>query len=403
MKPSIVFVDDDSHNLTVFEVAMPEDWDVYTFDNPLKAMEKISQISPWVVLSDQRMPSMSGVNFLEIVKKLNPYAVRALVTGFSEEDLVVESVRKAHIFDYIRKPWDVDDLVHRVGIMVETYRLEAELKEKNQQLTHRNKELELLNQELAKSKEMEEQLRQELEAWAPPFMVSTLKNSNDFKFPKKKDLAIIACDIVDSSRLHGVFYHGKPLRTHIMNTFSECVMKQGGWHESTAGDAAYAHFGFVTQLAKPADAAFAAASEFRVQIRNLSVSVGMEVECGIALHIAPDCLIDIHEIKAQIFGQEVVHKTFETNSFHVDLVHRMEKLMHKLSGSNIVLSQDFFDRLSVKPEESLFPIGDHLFKGQNQPISLFVKLSSKHKPEELQAIVQMAVNSGASSLLKKVD
>ena len=111
MKPVIFYIDDQAMNLTVFEAAMPDEWEIYVFDTAAEALQQLVDKQPWVVVSDQRMSQMNGVAFLEQVKTLAPEAVRIIVTAYSDEELVVESVRKAHIFDYIRKPWDPDALV----------------------------------------------------------------------------------------------------------------------------------------------------------------------------------------------------------------------------------------------------------------------------------------------------
>ena len=110
-RPIIYYIDDEPFNLTVFETMVPEEWNTKTFANPLKALEELMEDKPWVVLSDQKMPGTSGVKFLEMVKNLTPNAIRIIVTGFSDENLVVDSVRKACIYDYIKKPWNEDDFL----------------------------------------------------------------------------------------------------------------------------------------------------------------------------------------------------------------------------------------------------------------------------------------------------
>lgn len=127
-RPVIFYLDDQRTNLEVFHAAMPEDWSVHIFDDPAQADEALKQQTPWVVVSDQRMPKVTGVDFLEKVKVSCPQALRIIVTGYSEEDLVIESVRRAEIFDYIRKPWDADDLVISMNRAIERYRLTEELK-----------------------------------------------------------------------------------------------------------------------------------------------------------------------------------------------------------------------------------------------------------------------------------
>ncbi len=385
MKPLIIYVDDEPHNLTVFEAAMPSEWEILTFDSPLSALEKINKVQPWVVLSDQRMPNMNGVNFLEIVRKVNNTSIRAIVTGFSEEDLVVESIRKAQIFDYIRKPWDVDDLVHRIAIMIDTYKLEQELIKKNSELTIRNNELEELNKKIAAAKDREEKLRRELEAWAPPFIINTINNDTAMQFPKKKDLAVMTFDIVNSSQLHGVNFQNRSIRAQILEGYTQCIIKNGGWRESSSGDSAYAHFGMIKELDRPADCAYAAASEFRVFLRSLSQVSGVSFECGVAIHYAPNCIVDVHEIKTQAFTQEVIHKSLQSSSVDIDLVHRMEKLMHELQGSNIAMSKEFYEKLSVKPP-GVFEVGFFKFKGQSEIVEIVVKPSDKVRASDLEIL-----------------
>jgi FixJ family two-component response regulator len=128
MKPVIFYVDDEPMNLTVFEAGLPEDWDIRTFDNPQSALAEIKSMRPWVVVSDQRMPGMKGVDFLDQVRKQSPQSVRIVATGFSDEQLIIESVRRAKIFDYIRKPWDSDDLQNRLELAIQHYRSENQIR-----------------------------------------------------------------------------------------------------------------------------------------------------------------------------------------------------------------------------------------------------------------------------------
>lgn len=386
MKPLVIFVDDEPHNLTVFEAAMPSEWEILTFDSPLSALEKINELNPWVVLSDQRMPGMNGVSFLEIVRKVQPNAIRAIVTGFSEEDLVVESIRKAHIFDYIRKPWDVDDLIHRISIMIDTYKLEQELFVKNKLLTHRNQELEKLTEDLKVAKNREENLRRELEAWAPPFISGTIGKNNKLDFPRNVDLAVLTYDIIQSSKLHGIEYQNKSLQSHILEGYTQCIIKHGGWRESSSGDSAYAHFGIIMDLKNIADSAFAAATEFRVFLRNFSQTSGINFECGIAIHFAKSCKVDIHEIKIHAFGQDIVHKSFQSISKEIDLVHRMEKLMHELPGSNIAMSKEFINNLSTVPD-GIQNLGFFQLRGQSESVELIIKPSFLSKENDLKDLI----------------
>ncbi|OFZ30337.1 MAG: hypothetical protein A2622_07940 [Bdellovibrionales bacterium RIFCSPHIGHO2_01_FULL_40_29] len=360
-------------NLTVLEAALPSEWDIRTFDNPMKALEVLSDINPWIVISDQKMPGMNGVSFLEIVKKTNPYAIRVLVTGYSDEDLVVDSVRKAQISDYIRKPWDVDDLEHRVRKLVDTYLLESENREKSSQLEKKNIELNAALKVVEEAKIREEKFRKELECWAPPFIFDAL-DSTAKNFPCKKDLAVITYDIIKSSELHDKSFNGISIRSLILRGFTEILLKAGAWRESHSGDSAFGHIGLFKEVPNSCDILMAAASEFRVFLRNLSLQANIQFECGIGLHYAKDCLIDIHEVNIDYFGKKFTQKSFDATSSGIDLVHRIEKLAHDFQGSNVILTREFYDRITVG-KNNLENLGHFQFKGQASEVEVFARLS----------------------------
>lgn len=383
MKPLIVYVDDEPMNLTVLEAALPTEWDIKTFDNPLKALDALNSIEPWIVISDQKMPGMNGVSFLEIIRKTHPHALRVLVTGYSDEDLVVDSVRKAQISDYIRKPWDVDDLEHRVKKLVDTYLLERENREKSAELEQKNIELNIALKTAGDSKAREEKFRKELECWAPPFIFNILE-SHEKNFPCKKDLSVITYDIIKSSELHGKEFNGISIRSLILRGFTEILLKSGAWRESHSGDSAFGHIGLFKVNPNSCDILLAAASEFRMFLRNLSLQANIEFECGIGLHFAKDCLVDIHEVHIDYFGQKLTQKSFDATSTGIDLVHRIEKLAHDLPGSNIFMTKDFFDKITVG-KEGIQQMGTFAVKGQPEPIDVYARLSEQASDREVYA------------------
>lgn len=373
-KPILVYVDDEPINLTVLEAAMPPEWEVHTFDSPLKALEALSKLDPWLVISDQKMPGMNGVAFLEIVKKTNPGALRVIVTGFSDEDLVVDSVRKAQISDYIKKPWDVDDLCHRLQKLIETFLLERDVRAKTAELEEKNKALQKALDDVQRAKNEEQSLRKELESWAPPFAIASLSSLNEF--PKRMDLTLITYDLINSSELHDVFVDNKPAKSLIMHKFTEIVLKYGGWREHHSGDLAYAHFGLLKQIDRPCDVALAVSSEFRVFLRNFNMQHNTQIECGIGLHYAKDCLIDIHVIEVATQDKKIIQKSFDTSSKEVDLVFRLEKKAHELPGTNIIMSQDFVNKVSGRTDDFV-KVSGFTPKGYGKSIDIHVKRSDR--------------------------
>lgn len=396
MKPIILYVDDEPNNLTVFEAALCEDWEVKTFSQPAEALAQLDKVCPWVIVSDQRMPGMSGVQLLEIAKRIFPNTIRIIATGYSDENLVVDSVRKAQIFDYIRKPWDVEQLETSLKRAIDFFQtseqsrlLTFELQEREKELKAQAEVLRLTAEKANHAFKAEALLRSELECWVPPLVLWALSDAG-IKFPLKKNLVGITFDIMNSSTLHGIFYQDTAIRSRVLQFYSEALIRHGGWRESTAGDSAFGHFGLTQDGPPPVESALAAAREFRVALQGFSETSGIKVDCGIGLHFAADCIIDVHTTQLITYKGPVTQKAFETISPEIDLLHRIEKLVHELPGSNIIMTSTFLNQLKVKPE-GLIPIGVHQLKGQKNPPELFILKSPEATDSDIDKLKSNAI------------
>lgn len=67
-----------------------------------------------IIMTDQRMPSVTGVDFLTKVKSRNPQAVRMLFTGYADLDSIIAAINQGHIFQFLRKPWQPEELLGAV-------------------------------------------------------------------------------------------------------------------------------------------------------------------------------------------------------------------------------------------------------------------------------------------------
>jgi len=389
MQPVIVYVDDEANNLTVFDAICAASWSVHCFDNPLSALARMKELNPWVIVTDQRMPNMKGVEFLALAAQLVPLAVRIIVTGYSDEDLVISSVTRAQVFDYIKKPWEPELLEKSLEKAIEYYRVNrqkeevlADLARKREELDRQTRDLEKARLELELARHRESEMRRELECWVPPFVLWALQNPQ-LKFPIRRDLVGITFDIVGSSRIHNLTIDGKPLRAAVIQLFSESILRHGGFRESHSGDSAYAHFGLMDGIRGYGEAALAAAREFRVALRSLNKVYSVDLECGIALHAAHDAVVDIHTVHLKTPAGDVTQKSFDTTSNEIDLLHRIEKLVHRLPGSNIIMTESFVEHLTTRPEELIF-LGSRQFTGQARPVKLYLIRSDLLSPEELR-------------------
>ncbi|MDQ3231078.1 MAG: hypothetical protein M3Q07_04590, partial [Pseudobdellovibrionaceae bacterium] len=336
---------------------------------------------------------MKGVEFLALAAQLVPLAVRIIVTGYSDEDLVISSVTKAQVFDYIKKPWEPELLEQSLQRAIDFYRVNrqkeevlADLANKRLELERQAMDLEKARLELELARHRESEMRRELECWVPPFVLWALQNPQ-LKFPIRRDLVGITFDIVGSSRIHGLTIEGKPLRAAVIQLFSESIMRHGGFRESHSGDSAYAHFGLMDGIRGYGEAALAAAREFRVALRGLNKVYHVDLECGIALHAAHDAVVDVHTVHLKTPAGDVTQKSFDTTSNEIDLLHRIEKLVHRLPGSNIIMTESFLEHLTTIPDELIY-LGSRQFAGQSRPVKLFLIRSDLLSAEELRNFIR---------------
>jgi signal transduction histidine kinase len=141
-RPTLLVVDDEPEMLrSVFDL-FRLDYHVLTFErgaDALKALAENDEID--VVLSDQRMPEMSGVELLREAKRLRPAVTRLLFTGYADIKAVIDAINEGNVFRYIAKPWDPEEMisvvrqaVEQCGLITEKMRLVRDLKETNARL-----------------------------------------------------------------------------------------------------------------------------------------------------------------------------------------------------------------------------------------------------------------------------
>jgi two-component system, sensor histidine kinase and response regulator len=134
-KPKLLCVDDDQDNLSAVEAILSQDFEVLTFRSALEALEHLNKDSDFtIILSDQRMPEMNGVDFLEETLKINPKPIRILFTGYSDFESAIEAINRAQIYRYLTKPWAPTDLILTLKEAAEKFNLSNEVKLKNEQL-----------------------------------------------------------------------------------------------------------------------------------------------------------------------------------------------------------------------------------------------------------------------------
>ena len=125
--PRILVVDDEEAILETMTFTFEGDYEVFTSSDARRALQILDEKAPIaVVLTDQRMPNMSGVELLAEVCRRHPNTVRMILTGFADLDAIIEAINDGHVYAYITKPWEPDHLKHVMKQAVERYRLTVE-------------------------------------------------------------------------------------------------------------------------------------------------------------------------------------------------------------------------------------------------------------------------------------
>ena len=114
-RPSLLFVDDEERIVNQLRIIFRQKYNVYTATSGQEALHVLQGQAIDVVISDQRMPEMQGIELLSEVRKRSPSTMRMLLTGYSDLAAIVGSVNDGEVFRFINKPWDHNEIQNIVA------------------------------------------------------------------------------------------------------------------------------------------------------------------------------------------------------------------------------------------------------------------------------------------------
>ena len=169
--PKILIVDDEEIVLVALrETLVRAGYQVSTANDPIPALEMLQNEEFGVIISDQQMPSMKGLDFLTKAKQIQPDASRMLITAVLSLDTVIEAINRGEIYRFIIKPWLREELLVTVQNAVQRYELlcrnsvlQATTLAMNEKLTLLNKQLEAQVARVAEQNEQLSRLNEALE------------------------------------------------------------------------------------------------------------------------------------------------------------------------------------------------------------------------------------------------
>ena len=146
---TVLFVDDEANILKALQrLLRNEPLNVLTATSPQEAIELLKSTPAQVVVSDQRMPDMSGVDLLSTIREHQPEMVRMMLTGYTEMNIAVEAINRGEIYRLITKPWNDEELKATLRQAFDHYDLKAEIKRLNLVTREQNFELQDMNRNL---------------------------------------------------------------------------------------------------------------------------------------------------------------------------------------------------------------------------------------------------------------
>ncbi|MEP6683497.1 MAG: response regulator [Parafilimonas sp.] len=141
---NVLYVDDEPHNLTAFKAAFRRDFNVFVADSAKNARKVIEENDIHIILSDQRMPVMTGIEFFESIIETHPEPIRILITGYTDINAVVDAINRGQVYKYLTKPWNEDDIRIFVTTAYEVFNLRRRNVELSKKLLDANRKLEFL-------------------------------------------------------------------------------------------------------------------------------------------------------------------------------------------------------------------------------------------------------------------
>tara|TARA_R110001592_G_scaffold100965_1_gene285961 strand:+ start:848 stop:1315 length:468 start_codon:yes stop_codon:yes gene_type:complete len=149
-KINVLYVDDEVDNLNAFKAVFRRDFNVHIVESAAEGRKILENHEIEVILTDQRMPGMTGVEFLESILEEFPDSMRILVTGYTDITAVIDAINKGQVYRYVSKPWDNEDLKILIEQSAEVYRLRKGKKQLTDDLIRVQSQLEfMLRQKLS--------------------------------------------------------------------------------------------------------------------------------------------------------------------------------------------------------------------------------------------------------------
>jgi class 3 adenylate cyclase len=276
----ILYVDDEEHNLVAFKATFRRDYTIFTAKSAKEGLDILKMEKICLIITDQRMPEMTGIQFLEKIIPEYPDIIRIILTGFSDVEAIIEAINTGRVFRYITKPWDEKELKMTIDNAIQLYAL--------QQMN-----TDILEELQQKINEQERTLRL-FQKYVPEEVVQkTLSSSEDSILDGElRTVAVLFCDIRGFTQLSERLSPKEVV--DFLNTYytqmTDVIKCHGGMVNQYVGDEIFACFGAPNVVANQEESAVICALEMIDKLETINaifeekystrIDVGMGINSG---------------------------------------------------------------------------------------------------------------------------
>lgn len=141
---NVLYIDDETNNIISFKAAFRRTFNVYTAESAEEGRKILDTENIHVILSDQRMPKETGIEFFQSILITHPEPMRVLITGYTDINAVIDAINVGQVYKYLTKPWIEQEVKTAILNSYEVFELRRQNKELTQKLIEANEKLEFL-------------------------------------------------------------------------------------------------------------------------------------------------------------------------------------------------------------------------------------------------------------------
>jgi len=349
---TVLYVDDEEHNLVSFRAVFRREYEIFTAASGEEGIELIHRNAIDLIITDQRMPRMTGIQFLERILPEYPDTVRMILTGFSDVEAVIGAINTGRVFRYITKPWNETEL----RLAIENARQLSDLMKNNKALLAQFKQ---------KVEEQEKTLRLFMKYIPEAVVEKALHVSDDSIFDGElKTIAILFCDIRGFTPMCEQLSPKEVVSflNDYYTIMSEAVKRHNGTVIQYVGDEVFAAFGAPVAIADMEKNAVFCAMEMMRRLEWLNDKyrdrLGRDTLVGIGINygeVVAGNLGSEHKIDYALTGDTVnTGKRIETiTKDYPNSILMSESVYQKVK--EVVVAKEF-EPLTVKGKQNMIRV-----------------------------------------------